>query len=162
MGMVRKLRQPLLLLLALGIISISCGPSNVYPAPSFSLEALDGGKVVTRDDLKGKVVLIDFWQTWCAPCRQLMPEVQKLHDKYKDKGVLVIGVTPEDRALVQTFEKDRNYTYPIYLDQDSNTNHAFNVDAIPRTIIIGRSGQVVFDAVAPYPVDLEEALSKAL
>lgn len=159
--MARSFARPLLFLAA-ALALASCGPDSSYPAPSFSLESLDGGNIVTCDEFKGKVVLIDFWQTWCGPCRQLMPSIEKLHQQYKDKGVVVIGVSPESRDLVTRFHRERSYTYPIYLDQDRNTCTAFKVNEIPRTIIINRSGTVVFDAVSPFPSDLEDGLKRAL
>ena len=158
----RKIFRASLLALTTGLILCACAPAGSYPEPSFRLEALDGGKTVTGDDLKGKVVLIDFWQTWCGPCRNLMPAIEKLHKAYKDKGVLVIGVTPEDRELVEKFHRQRDYTYPIYLDPDHNTNRAFQVEAIPRTIVIARSGDVILDAVSPDHATLDEAVRHAL
>lgn len=113
------------------------------PAPAFSFKNL-AGESVKLADLKGKVVVVDFWATWCKPCIETMPEMQKLYDKHADKGMTVLGVSidEEGEKKVKPFLSKRKFTYPIVLDSDS-TWKAFGVHAIPAVFLIDKDGQIV-------------------
>ncbi len=112
------------------------------PAPDFKLEGLDG-KEVHLADLKGSVVVLDFWATWCGPCVQSMPHLDELYKAESPKGLKVFAVNQEeDKDTVQGFLKSRNLTVPALLDKDGQVGQAYEANAIPQTVIVGKDGKV--------------------
>jgi peroxiredoxin len=109
------------------------------PAPDFALTDLDGEKV-NLSDYKGRVVLIDFWATWCPPCRDSIPFLENLYLKYKDNGFVVIGISfDENIEMVKRFKERYNMTYPILMGEEWIKND-YGVTGVPETFIIGRDG----------------------
>lgn len=112
------------------------------PAPAFSLKTFDG-KPVSLADHRGKVVLLDFWATFCAPCVAALPELQALHAKHAANGFAVVGVTVDDRAaLVRKATSRANVTYPI-LRATPEVWNAYKVNALPALILVGRDGNII-------------------
>jgi len=111
------------------------------PAAQFALKDLNG-KPVTSTSLRGKVVVLDFWASWCGPCRETMPEVEKLHREFKDKGLVVFGVNDEEAETARQFIQKNGYTFPTLLDEGSELSDQYGVQAIPQTLIIDRDGKV--------------------
>lgn len=99
------------------------------------------GNNVSLSDLKGEVILLNFWATWCPPCRAEMPSLQKLYDSYGEKIVMIL-VTGENLSEVDQFIKDFNYDLPIYL-QRSQATPSFQVGSIPTTYLIAKDGRIV-------------------
>ncbi len=111
-------------------------------APDFELKALDGS-TVKLSGLKGKVVVLDFWASWCGPCRQEMPELEQLWQKVKDKDVVIFGVNLGDSAEAAGKAADSfGVTFPIVLDSNGATGNAYGVSGIPTTVIIDGAGVV--------------------
>jgi peroxiredoxin/outer membrane lipoprotein-sorting protein len=132
------------------------------PAADFTLKGLDGVSL-TLSKLRGKVVLLDFWATWCGPCRIEMPRVQKLHKEFHDKGLVVLGVnlreTP-DRA--REFMKKYGYTFGSLLDAKAEVAERYQVEGIPTLFVIDRKGQIAAHFVGVREEeDLRQALKKA-
>ncbi|MGC4044089.1 MAG: TlpA disulfide reductase family protein [Armatimonas sp.] len=102
-------------------------------------------KQITLSDLKGKVVLLNFWATWCNPCRQEMPEIVKLQEKYKDRGLVVVGVAADETPEpVIAFLKKNPLPYTnIYITGD--IAKVYGVGAFPTSVLIDKNGQIVFD-----------------
>ncbi len=127
-------------------------------APDWALKDA-AGKEVRLSDLKGKVVLLDFWATWCPPCRKVMPEIEALHQKYKDKGVAVIGVsTFERRDPVEgpaAYMKQQGFTYGLLVKGDA-VAQGYGVEAIPTIYVIGTDGRVAFRTKGVMPGDTEK------
>jgi peroxiredoxin/YHS domain-containing protein len=120
-------------------------PEFPRAAPSFALKDL-AGNVLSNESLKGQVVLLDFWATWCAPCRKSMPELQALHAKYADQGLSVVGVSIDagDPAKVAKFVASKKFTYPIAVDSEKSPAwDAFRVKAVPAAFLIDREGRIV-------------------
>jgi len=111
------------------------------PAIDFTLKALDGGKV-TLSDLRGKVVVLDFWATWCGPCRKELPILDKLSQQYQDKGVVVLGVNDEDNATVKSFLKKNNYNFTVLMDSKEEAHRGYGIHGIPTVVVINREGVV--------------------
>ena len=112
-------------------------------APAWELKDLDG-KAVKLSDFKGKVVLLNFWATWCPPCRQEIPDLVALQNQYKDKGLVVIGVSLDQNgpAGVKAFVSRMKINYPVVMG-DAKTLEAYgNFQAIPTTFFIDRAGNV--------------------
>ena len=119
---------------------------EIHLGAGFSLTGLDG-KTYTLDGLKGKVVLLNFWATWCPPCRKEMPDMEKLSRKLADKGLVVLAVSDEPRETVAPFIEKAGYTFPILLDPDRKVNDAFDVTGIPKTFIFDREGRIAAQAI---------------
>jgi peroxiredoxin len=111
-------------------------------APPFRLTTFDG-KPVSLSDYRGKVVLLDFWATFCPPCVQALPQLQALHQKHSGRGFAVIGVTVDDRAaLVRKATRRAKVTYPI-LKATAEVWNAYKVNALPALILLGRDGKIL-------------------
>ena len=142
-----------LLTVALVLLASGCGKSAKLDA---TLEPLsERSKTITLSSLKGKVVLIDFWATWCGPCHMTMPTVQRLYTAYRDKGFTVAAITREDRATVEKFLQETPLDYPIYLDGLGEANLDFGVQSIPLAVLLGKNGQVL-DTFNGAPLDAEK------
>ena len=131
-------------------------------APDFNLPVLGGGEI-SLSDLKGKVVVVNFWATWCPPCLVEMPVLNDLYGTYKDQGVEVLGLSLDEEGLsiTQPFVEKLNVTYPI-LESDRNTYQAYgNVLTIPHTFVIDREGTVTKRFVNNQTKDGFEAAIKA-
>lgn len=129
--------------LAFGMPALALGAANPgAPAPDFTLPARDGGKVRLAD-LKGQVVMINFWATWCGPCRQEMPLLAQLNTKYEPLGFTLLGVNVEpDSAAAVAWLKGMPVTFPILFDTDSVVAGTFGVEGMPSTVFVDRNGQV--------------------
>jgi thiol-disulfide isomerase/thioredoxin len=112
------------------------------PAPKFSLKSM-AGKPVSLDQYKGQVVMINFWASWCVPCRQEMPILDKLHTKYKPMGFTMIGVNVEpDSSLAANWLKGTPVTFPILFDTKSEVSKLYSVAGMPSTVIVDRKGNL--------------------
>jgi peroxiredoxin len=112
----------------------------------FTLSDLQGNPWHLRD-LKGKVVLVNFWATWCPPCRKEMPDLQALYDRYKDQGFVVVSISDEEAAKVQPFIAERKITYPVLLDPGRKVNDLFQVEGIPKSFVYNREGKLVAQSI---------------
>jgi len=110
------------------------------PLPAFELPDL-AGKTVRLSDFKGKVVLLDFWATYCIPCRDAVPELRKLSDKYKAQGFEVVGISVDAYTEgVPDFVKELRMNYTVLLDSDQDVQAAYGLRSLPETFLIGRDG----------------------
>ncbi len=105
------------------------------------------GKSWHLQDLKGKVVLVNFWATWCPPCRKEMPDLQALYDKYKDQGFVVLSISDEEAGKVSPFIAERKISYPVLLDPRRKVNEAFVVEGIPKSFVYDREGKLVAQSI---------------
>lgn len=135
----------------------SPGPRAGAPAPEWTLKD-PSGKVHKLSEYRGQVVVMDFWATWCGPCRAAMPGVQKIHEKYGGKGAVVFGINCWENADAAKFMKDEGYTYGLLLDGDEAAS-AYSVSGIPAIYVIGPDGRVVYGSVG---FEGEEALEEAV
>jgi thiol-disulfide isomerase/thioredoxin/Cu/Ag efflux protein CusF len=115
-----------------------------FPAPDFTLPTLSGAPI-RLSELRGKVVLLNFWATWCVPCRTEMPTLEALYHRYKDRGleVLAVNVDMLSTAGVETFVKEVTVTFQIVLDPSWSVAQAYRVLGLPTTYLIDRVGNVV-------------------
>lgn len=124
-----------------------CSVSFVYAAdaaPDFTLADL-GGKKVSLSSLKGKVVLLNFWATWCAPCRAEMPALNKLYLDLKEKGLVVLAVSVDDaEKTVSAYMKQKKFSFPVLMDADKEVAFdSYGVTGLPTTVLIDRKGLLV-------------------
>lgn len=118
-------------------------PDLPETAPGFALHDLDG-KLVTLDDFAGRTVVLNFWATWCGPCRVEMPWLQKLHERYAEQGLVVLGLATDaaGRAPVERFLAERGITYPVAMADDAIVRDFGGIRGIPTTFIIDRAGVI--------------------
>lgn len=119
---------------------------RVRAGADFTLKDLAGKSWHLRE-LKGKVVLVNFWATWCPPCRKEMPDLEALYQEYKDKGLLVLAVSDEERAKVEPFITEKKYTFPVLLDEGRKVNEALKIEGIPKTFIYDREGKLAAQSI---------------
>ena len=136
----------LLCLTVLGVAPVlAASPSTLQagaPAPAFQLNS-NTGKPVSLADLKGQIVLVNFWASWCGPCRQEMPILEQLNHQYRNKGVTLIGVNVEpDSGAGLAWLKATPVTFPILFDVDSKVSKLYEVQGMPNTVILDRKGIV--------------------
>lgn len=126
---------------ALLATAVVAGVSDA-PAPDFTLKS-DSGKNLKLSEHRGEVVLINFWASWCGPCRQEMPLLSELHDKYKSLGFTVLGVNVEqDSAAAKKLLKEMPVTFPVLFDNDSTVSKQYDVIAMPSTVLVDRDGNM--------------------
>lgn len=108
-------------------------------APDFTLPTLDG-RTVTLSELRGQVVVLDFWASWCGPCQESMPALQALHERYAGRGVTVLAINEEEnRSTVEAYVAGR-YTFTVLLDEEGSVGTAYGVWGIPHTVVVDRDG----------------------
>jgi peroxiredoxin len=145
--------RPLVIVLVAAAGLLSCaggqkdaGRRSAGDAPDFALRDLSG-RTVRLSDHRGKVVLVNFWATWCVPCRVELPHLERLHTQYAPDGLVVLGVSidgPESVAEVDPQARRYGLTFPVLLDQDTRVVALYNPKkTAPFTVIIGRDGAVV-------------------
>jgi thiol-disulfide isomerase/thioredoxin len=132
-------------------------------APDFTLEDANGKSVSLRD-FRGKVVIVDFWASWCGPCRAQMPYLQDLHQKLADKGLVVLGLDiGEDSETVTEFARQGAYTFTLLLGGEPDVDTSYYVGAFPTTLVIDRQGKIIYrDEGFGEPNKLRSAVVAAL
>lgn len=114
--------------------------------PDFALKDLTG-KTWTFSDLRGKVVLLNFWATWCPPCRKEMPDLETLYERFRGQGFVILAVSDEDAAKVEPFIRERKITFPVLLDPDRKVNDLLIVNGIPKSFVYDRDGKFVAQSI---------------
>ena len=124
-------------------LSSSPSPREGFLAPDFTLDTLDGNKV-TLSELRGQIVVVNFWATWCPPCREETPALEKAYEQYKDSGMVILGVNLTDQdsmSDVELFVEEFTLTYPILLDRDGSvSNYLYQIKGLPTTFFVNREG----------------------
>jgi peroxiredoxin len=111
-------------------------------APDFTLKS-STGKNLKLSELRGQVVMINFWASWCAPCRQEMPLLNHIYEQYHKVGFTLLGVNIDDRSeTAQALAQQLGISFPVLFDADKQVSHRYDVGAMPSTLLIDRSGKV--------------------
>ncbi len=121
-------------------------------APDFKLKTLDG-QTISLSSLRGKVVFLNVWATWCGPCREEMPSIQALYDEFShdpDFVVLAVSEDSEGRSAVDSYVQGNALRFNVLLDPQNLVGDAYDVSGIPETFIIDRAGRIVAHHVGPY------------
>lgn len=133
-------------------------PAWAAPAKDFTLPSIENTKVSLSDHSKG-VVVMSFWATWCGPCKEEMPHLQKMYDEKKDKGFTVLSISTDDArsaSRVKPFIKKNGYNFPVLLDRESKVISQYNPSkTLPFTVVIAK-GEVVKSISGFNPGDEEE------
>ncbi|MBV8055041.1 MAG: TlpA family protein disulfide reductase [Deltaproteobacteria bacterium] len=135
-------------------------------AANFKLKDLKGNEI-SLTSLRGKVVFLNVWATWCAPCREEMPSIETLYNDFKaDKNFVVLAISQDtDDTLVSPFVKQNHLQFTVLLDPRNEVGEHYDVNGIPETFIIGRDGRIVAHHVGPYDwsnADIREALQELI
>lgn len=160
-----------LVLLSCAAIAAAQDPSRFRPwsgvTPPLALKDIDG-KARDLNDYRGKVVIVNFMATWCGPCVEEMPSLQKLRERFRGKGLEVIAVnTGESESKASKFAQDLRIKFPVLVDQESDAKDAWKVMGIPATFIVGTDGKIAYrilgevDWLDEEPVALVESLLPA-
>lgn len=125
-------------------------------AADFTLPGLDG-KTVSLSELRGRVVIMEFWATWCGPCRFSLPSLEVIYGRYRHRGVTVLLLNQDETADVIKRWAEKRFTAPILLDAKSNVAARYGVEGIPRLFIVDRNGRLIYEH-AGYGGGLERSL----
>jgi peroxiredoxin len=127
------------------IASFAVAATVSGPAPAFKLQSRDG-KTVALGDLKGQVVMVNFWATWCGPCRQEMPHLEALYERYNSLGFTLLGVNVEDNpeGAKKWLEENGPVTFPVLLDPKNQVSKLYKVQTMPTTVLVARDGTMRF------------------
>jgi peroxiredoxin len=112
----------------------------------FTLTDLDG-KTWALKSLQGKVVLINFWATWCPPCRKEMPDLDTLYQRFKGQGLVILAISDEEADKVKPYLAERKATFPILLDPGRKVNELFRIHGIPKSFVYDRNGKLVAQSI---------------
>ena len=112
----------------------------------FTLIELNG-KSWTLKELRGQVVVVNFWATWCPPCRKEMPDLETLYKQFKEQGLVILAISDEDESKVKPFIAEQKVTYPILLDPGRKVNELFEIEGTPKTFVYDRSGKLVAQSI---------------
>jgi peroxiredoxin len=124
---------------------------NPAPASAFMLRDLNG-KLVSLSDFEGKVVLLNFWATWCSSCRKEMPAMEQLYQTYSTKGLAIVGVSVDQASPgdVSAFAEKLKITFPILHDRDSIISRLYSNPGVPSSYLIDRQGRIVYRVLGEY------------
>jgi len=165
--MSQTLKLILLVILASGILVTGCSASVEAPeigkaAPGFQLTDIDG-QSISLSDFRGEPVLLNFWATWCGPCRSEMPYIQEVYDERSEPGLVILAINiGESLTTVEEFMQDYNLSFPVLLDLEGNVAEKYNIRGIPTTYFIDSDGIIrdimigAFRSVA----EIEDILSR--
>lgn len=130
-------------------------------APFFELESFSGD-TVSLESLHGNVVILDFWATWCGPCREAHPHLQKLHEDLQEEGLVVLGINSEDEATVESYMTHNDYTFTNLVDLNQEIASRYNITTIPSVYIIDREGRISSHLLGYQPESrLRDAVEQA-
>jgi peroxiredoxin len=120
-------------------------PSVLFEAPDFSLKLYNEDRAISLSDYKGKTVVLNFWATWCVSCRLEAPDLEKTWQAYKNEDVVFIGINLQERPKdIQKFVEEYGTSYPIVIDEKSETIFKYGVRIVPTTVFINKDGMVVY------------------
>ncbi len=162
----KKLTTSLLALLLLPLL-VNCentfNPSSPAPqtggeAPAFTLPILHG-ESISLSEYRGKLVLINFWATWCPPCVEEMPSMEKLYKRMKGKPFEILAIsTIESESAVKEFVEKNGFSFSILLDKDGGVAEKYGVFSLPETYILDKDGKVIENIKGPFQWDTEKAI----
>jgi peroxiredoxin len=114
------------------------------PAPDFTLKSLEGTNL-RLDEYKGQVVLINFWASWCGPCRQELPLLDRINERYRDAGFAVLGVNVEGTmGPASEMAKKTGVTFPVLVDENQRVSEMYDLEAMPTSVVVDRDGVVKY------------------
>ncbi|MDD2271664.1 MAG: TlpA disulfide reductase family protein [Desulfuromonadaceae bacterium] len=139
----------------------SAGATEKNPAPDVSVISMASGSTLNLSDLKGKVVMLNFWATWCPPCREEIPSMMKLNSLMVGKPFQMVAVSVDEggKPAIESFFKESGFLLPTYLDNSGAAAKSYGVTGIPETFIIDKQGVIVKKIIGGFAWDSPEAVS---
>jgi thiol-disulfide isomerase/thioredoxin len=172
--MIKRLKVMLVItlvsVLLSGLVMAGCSPSSAQgveagnPAPDFQLQSLDG-QTVSLGNLQGKPVLINFWATWCGPCRSEMPYIQEIYEEWSVKGLVVLAINMgESSSKVEEFMQSNSLSFAVLLDTKQDVAQRYNITGIPTTFFIDKDGIIQDKVIGAFQnkTQIENRLSKIM
>ena len=138
------------------LIGLSAAPApaqRVVPREGEQLPALALNYLGKQPELTGKPLLVEFWATWCPPCRKSIPHLNEIYSKYKSQGLQIVGITDEDEATVKKFQKQIPMDYNVAINTPGAIYEQFGITAIPTAFLVNKSGKIVWEG---HPMELSE------
>ncbi len=169
MKRVPKTILPILMVLVPLLTGCSAGSETLGAqvgelAPEFQLQNLDG-QTVSLSSLRGSPVMLNFWATWCPPCREEMPYMQQIHEEWSGRGLVLLAIdVGESPAQVESFMQSHNLSLPVLLDTKKNVAQKYNISGIPTTFFIDKDGVIQEKIIGAFPNKgaIEKHLSKII
>lgn len=149
--MKRYLALPLIALLTIGSMALASATKSMVGQ---KLPELKLDYVGNKPETAGKPMVVEFWATWCPPCRTSIPHLNEVYKKYKDKGLVIVGITDEDNATVRKFTKDNPIDYFPATDRNGKLSKEFGIQGIPHAVLVNKSGEIVWEG---HPMQLKDA-----
>jgi cytochrome c biogenesis protein CcmG/thiol:disulfide interchange protein DsbE len=153
----------ILALLGWGLVNANASPRTEGPAPDFTLTTFDGEQI-TLSDLRGQVVVINFWASWCLPCKEEAPYLESTWRKYKDRGVDFIGVDYLDtETKAHEYIEEFDITYPNGPDIETRISYDYRIQGVPETFFVAKDGTLRGVKIGPLlPPELEDRITEML
>jgi peroxiredoxin len=146
--------------------SASSAIAPATAAPDFTLHTIGGGANLRLKEQRGRVVMVNFWATWCGPCRQEMPQLNRLYEKYKASGFVLLGVNvDDDTGKAAEVAAKLGVTFPVLLDTDKTVSKMYDLSTMPSTVLIDRDGKVRYvhrGYLAGYEENYEKQIRELL
>ncbi|MDP8208052.1 MAG: TlpA disulfide reductase family protein [Candidatus Electryonea clarkiae] len=137
-------------------------------APDFTLKSIDGEKAKLADFLEEGPVLLDFWATWCVPCKQALPHLAKIHESYKDQGFKLVSISTDNTrsvGKVRPYVKSQKWEFPVLLDTDNEVLKRYRANSVPMSVLISTEGLIIKTWIGYHPgeeKDIEKEVKKLL
>ncbi len=148
-----RMKMPLLFL-ATTLLLVALSPAKDEPLVGQQLPKLSLNYLGTEPEIEGKPLLLEYWATWCPPCRESIPHLNELYAKYKDRGLAVVGVTDEPNAVIRKFQKTLPMDYPTATDTGGRLGEKLGVRSVPTAFLVNKAGEIVWTG---HPMSLPEA-----
>jgi thiol-disulfide isomerase/thioredoxin len=146
--------RKLAVILGLLLLVARLEAQNSVPKAGDAFPALSLNYLGTHPDLAGKPLLVEFWATWCPPCRKSIPHLNEMYSKYKSQGLQIVGITDEDEATVKKFQEKIPMNYNVAINTPPSIYKEFGIEAIPTAFLVDKGGKIVWSG---HPMELTES-----
>jgi thiol-disulfide isomerase/thioredoxin len=151
---VKKIIKSTFVILFFGIVVGTLYAQLVVPKAGDPLPTLALNYLGKQPELRGKPVLVEFWATWCPPCRKSIPHLNQIYAKYKSQGLVIVGITDEDETTVKKFQQQVPMDYNVAINTPKSVYQQFGIEGIPTAFLVNKGGKIVWTG---HPMELTEA-----